>query len=143
VGIEDNRPVRSRAWLLRAGLAGAAVVIAAWFVLVGVQTHATDAATTIITGHARPTAAQAAHAGRLLDTAATLNPDREVDLLRSQLAYARADKPRARRLAGRVAHAEPDNVQAWLQLTRVSYGAPAAVALQHAARLAPTVKSGS
>jgi hypothetical protein len=121
---------------------GVALAVTAWFALLAVQSHATDSATRIIDSP-RLTAAQARHARTLLDTASVLNPDQSIVLLRSQLAAARGQTALARRLAGDATRSEPGNPEAWLQLTRVSTGTPAAVALQHLARLAPNVSSRS
>jgi hypothetical protein len=121
---------------------GVALAVTAWFALLAVQSHATDSATRIIDSP-RPTAAQARHARGLLDTASVLNPDQSIVLLRSQLAAARGQTALARRLAADATRSEPDNPDAWLQLTRVSAPAPAAVALQHLARLAPNITGQS
>ena len=120
----------------------AAVIAVAWFALLVVQTHATNAASAIVAS-GRVTPAQGDHAAALLDTAARVNPDQTVGLLRSQLAEARGETSRARRLAMEVTRAEPDNAQAWLQLTRISAGPARVVAFRHLVRLVPPVKGGS
>lgn len=125
-------------------LAVVAAAAVAWFVLGVVQTHGLNAATAIAAQRA-PSAAQARHANALLDTAATLNPDQQIAIVRSQLAFARGEKARARRLAAAATHAEPDNAQAWLQLVRVSAGRPSERrrAFIRLVRLVPPVKGGS
>jgi hypothetical protein len=103
------------------GLIGA-LVMAAWFVLGSVQSRDLDRATTLITGGAAPNATQAREASSLLDSAATLNPDQQVQLLRSQLAFERGDRAQAVRLADAATRQEPQSVQAWVQLISVSTG---------------------
>ena len=134
--------MRRRAALLRLTIPAVAVIAAAWLGLVAVQARDTDAATRIIAGPT-PTAAQARHARDLLDTAAALSPDREIDLLRSQLAFARGEKAKARRLAASVTRAEPQNANAWLRLIRVSTGPKVPGEILHLGRLVPTVKTTS
>jgi hypothetical protein len=123
---------------MRATFGALAVILTAWFALVSVQARDTDVATNIINGPAPP-AARARQARDLLDTAAILSPDREVDLLRSQLAHSLGDNAQARRLAAAVTRSEPDNAEAWFQLIRVSTGPKVAGELQHLGSLVPTV----
>ena len=75
------RAGRERA--LRAVLIAVAALACAWFALGIRQAIATDRATAIVYQSAPLTPAQAARAAGLLDDAATLNPDRTVDVLRA------------------------------------------------------------
>ena len=89
------------------------------------------------------TPAAAAHATALLNAAGALNPDREVDLLRSQLALRQGDLALARRLALSVARREPLNAEAWLALGQAAGGnrATQLLAFAHVYQLAPPIKS--
>jgi predicted Zn-dependent protease len=60
----------------------------------------------------------AARAASLLQGAELLNPDREVDVLRAQLADERGDRPEAQRILRGVVAAEPMNAVAWVALAR-------------------------
>jgi predicted Zn-dependent protease len=108
----------------RIGLGAIAVLATAWFAL-GI--HQTDdlSAATAIASSAHPSAAAAARADRLLDSAATLNPDRTVQITRAQLALARGRARRARAILGGVVRDEPQNLDAWILLVRASAGDPA------------------
>ena len=120
------------------GLLAAAAV--AWFALLAVQSHATDAASALVS-RAHLSAAQARHADSLLDTAAILYPGQEVAIERAKVAFAAGDVARARRLAGAAAHAEPGNPEAWLELTDVSHGTrELGPAFRHLVSLVPPVK---
>ena len=111
----------------------------AWFALLAVQTHATDAAAPLA-GRAHLSATQARHADSLLDTAAVLYPGQEVTVLRAKVAFAAGEVTRARRLAAAATRAEPGNPQAWLELTTVSHGTPElAPAFRHLVTLVPPV----
>ncbi len=92
-----------------------AVAIAgcAWFVLGLVQARDTFSAGQIVSGLSRLTPAQSARAGDLLSTAGTLNPDRQVGLLRAELRLHHADRRRAAAILRAVVRDEPDNVAAW------------------------------
>ncbi len=121
----------------------AAVAVCAWFVIGIRQAHDTDAATAIISSASALTPAAAAHATALLNAAGELNPDREVDLLRSQLALRQGDLALARRLALSVARREPLNAEAWLALGQAAGGnrATQLLAFAHVYQLAPPIKS--
>lgn len=127
--------------LLRILGAAAALIVCAWFVLGIRQSHDINAATAIISGTAPPSPAQARRARSLLDSAAQLNPDRSVDLLRSQLVLREGDPARARALALAVARSEPENIQAWLAYGSASAHDRAAFtrALRRLDELAPPV----
>lgn len=130
-------PARRTSARVLVGLVAAAAV--AWFALLAVQSHATDAATAL-TGRAHLSAAEARHAGSLLDTAAILYPGQEVTLLRAKVAFAAGQVTRARRLAADAVRAEPGNPEAWLEVVDVSHGTrELGPAFQHLVSLVPPV----
>ena len=99
--------------LVRLGLLALALVMASWFALGFVQARDTDDAARIVSRLAALSPAQSARAADLLAGAGTLNPDRQVDLLRAELdLHHRADRGAAAILRS-VVRDEPDNVAAW------------------------------
>lgn len=133
-----------RSHLLRIAGVLAAVVVCVWFALGIRQAQNVDAASAIIgSGHGRISASAANRARQLLDSAAQLNPDRSVDLVRSQLALREGDPARARAIALAVTRAEPQNLQAWIAYGTASANDPAdfRFALRHLEQLAPNVRS--
>jgi hypothetical protein len=96
------------------------VIACAWFVFGIRQANDINAATSILSqsGPLRP--AQAKHVSDLLDSAATLNPDRQVDVLRGDLATTEGRLAQARVILLRVIHDEPRNVNAWLAYTQAT-----------------------
>ncbi len=133
-------PRRRAPAAVAAGLAILALVVAAWFAVGIRQAVNTDRASAIVTASGTVAPGQARHAESLLSAAAFLNPDREVDLLRSQAALERGDLPRARALAAAVTRHEPLNAEAWAQLARASRGLAFAAALRHVTKLVPPVR---
>ena len=125
--------------------AAAALVVCGWFALAVRQSVDTNAAASIIDARTPLSAARAEHASSLLRSAALLNPDRSVDLLRSALALRLRQYAHARALALSVVRREPLNLQAWLAFGVASYGDRRAFlfALAQVARLAPPVKPPS
>lgn len=123
----------------RASILLVAVVACAWFALGARQAHEVARATIIIVE--RPTAAQAQTATSLLESAGTLNPDLEVDVLRGRLALDRGELPTARRILEGVVRREPKNLEAWIWLARASGGAPSTfvLAVKRVASLLPKV----
>jgi hypothetical protein len=108
----DNRPMP----VLRWGLLAVALVMCAWFALGAIQTRDQDRAAALINTFVSPSPAVTEHILGLLDTAGTLNPDRNIDLLRAQ-ALVRAKRVRAGIAAAlSVARAEPHNANAWIVL---------------------------
>lgn len=97
-----------------------ALVISAWFALGIRQATEISAAQAIISAHPHPTAAQVRRAQQSLDAAATLNPDRTVDLERIRLLIDAGDTRPARVLATRVVAAEPQNLDAWVVLAQTA-----------------------
>lgn len=128
--------------VVRGALVLGALIVCAWFVLVGVQTRDQHRATDLIDSFSTPAPALTARILGLLDTAATLNPDRNVDLLRAQ-AQTRSGHPSAAlRIAERVAAAEPLNIAALTVLgfaARPSHPAEFRLAERKLRQLAPPV----
>ncbi|MDX6639138.1 MAG: hypothetical protein QOF12_149 [Solirubrobacteraceae bacterium] len=98
---------------LRLAVLAVAIAGCAWFVLGLVQARDTFSAGQIVSRLSRLTPAQSTHAGDLLATAGTLNPDRQVDLLRAELRLHHGDRPGAAAILRAVVRDEPDNVAAW------------------------------
>ena len=127
-----------RSTVVRLLVVGSALLVAAWFAVGVRQAIDTNRAAAILQSSARLTPARARTADRLLRVASFLNPDRQVQLLRSQAALAAGDRATARRLAAEVTRLEPLNAAAWYQLVRAT-GPTAARALQRLAALVRTV----
>jgi Flp pilus assembly protein TadD len=83
------------------------------------QAHEVSAATSIISGSSL-SPAQAHRADLALNRAATLNPDRHVDVLRGELATAQGQNARARSTLRQVILDEPKDLEAWLAYARAS-----------------------
>jgi hypothetical protein len=97
-----------------------ALAAAAWFAVGAHQAQDTTQASAIVSSVTRLSAAQANSASDLLTSAAFLNPDRTVDLLRAQLDLDRGKVTSARRILKAVIRAEPKNLEAWLLMERAS-----------------------
>jgi thioredoxin-like negative regulator of GroEL len=131
--------VSARSTAVRVLIGLVATAATAWFALLAVQSHATDAAAHLAQ-RARLSAAEARHGDSLLNTAAILYPGQEVTVLRAKLAFAAGHVTQARRLAADAANAEPGNPNAWLELTDVSHGTPElGPAFRHLVSLVPPV----
>jgi predicted Zn-dependent protease len=116
-----------------------ALVACAWFGLSVHQARDTARAGDLLSGRTSLSAAQARQARSLLDGAATLNPDSEVDLLRSELELVGHDRRSAVRTLEQVVRREPMNAEAWLLLARAAFPDAALLhrAVRHIARLDP------
>jgi predicted Zn-dependent protease len=99
-----------------------ALAVAAWFAIGVHQARDVAQATSILAGGGPLRGAQARHASAALHSAAFLNPDRQVDVLRARVYLARGNEAAARTLLGRVVAAEPDYLDAWIWLARSSVG---------------------
>jgi len=102
--------------LVRLGLAVGALVVSAWFGLGWVQARDTGRASALVAPGNHLSPARAAQVGSWLRSAGTLNPDRQVDLLRARLAFDQGDYGAATRILESVTRSEPLNVFAWVQL---------------------------
>jgi hypothetical protein len=105
----------ARGLLLAFALAGCA-----WFAVGVRQARDTARAVDAIPPHARLDSASAARAASLLSAAGWLNPDRQVDVLRGQLALDENDPARAERILAQVTKAEPQNLSAWLLMSEAT-----------------------
>jgi hypothetical protein len=101
---------------LRLALVAFAVAAVGWLALGEVQTRDLDHATDLTARAGTPSAALTQQILGLLDTAGTLNPDRNVALLRSQAQTRAGRSGAAVRTALVVARAEPRNIDAWVVL---------------------------
>jgi predicted Zn-dependent protease len=129
--------------LARISLLVLAVCACGWFGLGAVQSHATDAATSIVSGTGELTPAQAGRARSLLRTAGTLNPDRSIDLLRAQLAVREGRPSTAIGILRQTVAAEPMNLLAWLALAHTALGndqAAVQMTIPHLAALDPKLR---
>jgi hypothetical protein len=134
-----NPPMPALRWALLA----TAVVLGAWFVLGAVQTRDQDKATALIQRSGTPDPALTARILHLLTVAGTLNPDRDIDLLRAQALDRAGHTAAAVRVAQSVARAEPQNANAWVVLGFVAERADPTLARAARARvlmLAPPVR---
>jgi predicted Zn-dependent protease len=123
-----------------------AVVVCAWFALGIRQTRDTARATAIIASAASangPSAAQASHVRSLLKAAGTLNPDKQLGVLRGQLALLQGNNRSAARILEGVVAQEPLNVEAWVYLARAAFNVNRhefGIAAQRIAQLDPPQK---
>jgi hypothetical protein len=116
----DSAMAKGQMWPLRVLLLVVAVVVCAWFALGIRQAHDTASASSSLSSSTRLTAAQAKHLDSILDEAGFLNPDREVSLLRAQVARQRRQLAKAQSIILQVVHDEPLNVEAWFALGQVA-----------------------
>jgi predicted Zn-dependent protease len=133
---------------VRITIALLALLVSAWFGLGFYQARETGKAAALIGGGAtRLTPHQVQTANAELSSAATLNPDRMVDLLRGELAADQHRYAAAIRILQRVTAREPLNLTAWAQLgfaaARTGNRQVLAVAGRHVALLIPPVKRAS
>lgn len=126
--------------MLRALLAVIAVVACAWFVLGLRQAHDVNEATNLLSGSSHIDRRDGVRVASLLHSAQLLNPDRQVEMLRAQLADERGDRTRAEAILRRVVAAEPLNALAWVQLARsATNGQTLRLAFRHLEQLVPPV----
>jgi hypothetical protein len=101
---------------LRLALVALSVVVCAWFIQGEVQTHDENRATALIDQPGTPAAALTAKVLHLLDSAGTLNPDRDIDLLRAQAQTRAGESAAALATVAPVVRDEPQNIDAWVVL---------------------------
>jgi hypothetical protein len=99
-----------------------ALLVSAWFVVGVRQAHDTTQAQTILSRSRSISTAAARHVTSLLNTAAVLNPDQEVQVLRGRVALAQGDKVLALPILLAVTLAEPRSREAWLWLAQAAIG---------------------
>lgn len=127
--------------MLRALLALVALAVCAWFAIGLRQARDVDRATALLSAGSHIDRHGATEVASLLHGAALLNPDREVDMLRAQLADERGQRLRAERILRGVVAAEPRNALAWVQLARAATtGATLRLAYAHIEALVPAVR---
>jgi hypothetical protein len=101
--------------LVRWSIVIGAATVAAWFVINWVQARDIGRAQELISASRLPPSA-ARQAASLLDSAGELSPDRDVDILRAQLADDEGQAGRGVRIMQQVTAAEPLNLEAWREL---------------------------
>lgn len=119
-----------------------ALAACGWFAVGIRQAHDLGSADTILSGAKPISQPEARRVKTLIDGAALLNPDKQVQLLRGRLALALGETRRARAIFLTVAKQEPMNVLAWSLLGRAA-GADRGLALLAIAsviKLEPPVK---
>lgn len=117
-----------------------AIIVAGWFGLSARQAHDISAAEGILANVSNPNPGQARHVTALLRSAATLNPDLEVDVLRGDLAAGEGERERASQIFSSVTRREPLNLEAWYDLANVTTDHHSlSLALRQIAALAPDV----
>ncbi len=97
-----------------------AIVVCAWFALGIRQAHDIDRASAIVSAGRSVSAAQLRGVDSVLSSAAELNPDSQVNLLRGQVALLAGKRARAAQIFGRLVRDEPMNIQAWVSLAEAT-----------------------
>jgi thioredoxin-like negative regulator of GroEL len=130
----DNRGVIA----LRGLLALMALAACAWFGLGVVQARDTSQAQSILGAQPSLGPAEARHVTSLLWGASTLNPDRDVSILRAKLDLLEGRRAAATAVMRKVVGSEPDNIEAWVQMAQTDH-TPAGLerAIRNLARLDP------
>ncbi|MGH2892063.1 MAG: hypothetical protein ACRDPM_02175 [Solirubrobacteraceae bacterium] len=111
---------------LAARLAGllVAIVVSAWFALGIHQAHEVAHATSVIEGSPTLTLTKARAIDSWLGSARTLNPDKQLDILRARAAVEAGQVHLAQRILERVVRAEPSNLGGWTWLAGAALGNP-------------------
>lgn len=119
-----------------------ALIACAWFAIGIRDAEDTDQAAAILSASGHPGPAAARRADSLLDAAGLLNPDRQIDLLRGQLALQIGHAAVARKIFLRVTREEPQNILAWSWLGRAAQPRSRlqTLAFFHVVALAPPIK---
>ena len=112
--------------LVRPAIAVFALVCCAWFALSARQAHEVAVATSIVSATPPLSSSQVHRASGALSSAASLNPDLTVDVLRGQLALAQGHRAQARNILFGVIRREPKLLAAWQQYALASIGDPVA-----------------
>jgi hypothetical protein len=122
----------------------AALVVSAWFGLGWLQARDVGRANALLLNANRLTSGQAAQVRSWLGTAATLNPDQQVELTRARLAADQHNYASAIGMLEAVTRSEPQNVFAWSQLLYTAGAAHqlavARMAGTHVAQLVPKIR---
>lgn len=104
--------------LARAAVVALAILACAWFFLGIRQAKDIAHATSIVSSASKLTPAQAARARSLLHDAGRLDPDNEIDILRAEVALGLGEHRQAEQILAGVTRREPDNIEAWLWITK-------------------------
>lgn len=120
-----------------------ALVACAWFALGLRQSTELNRATALLSGSGSLSRGQANRIRGLLDAAGTLNPDRQVEIMRGVLAEGQNQTRQALAIFERIVQAEPMNLSAWAYLTQAGLNNASVVrrAVAHIAELDPAQKS--
>jgi predicted Zn-dependent protease len=110
--------------VIRVSAAVAGVIVCAWFALGIHQAHEVARATSMIDSSRALTVTQDHAIESWLDSAQTLNPDRQVEILRAQAAIKVGQARRAQQILTGVTRAEPLNLDGWIWLAGASLGDP-------------------
>ena len=108
--------------LIRPALLILALAVCAWFVIGIRQAHSIGAATSIVEIGRAAGPRKLAVAAEDLRSAAFLNPDQTVNILRARLAIIRGQLSHAQQILLRVTQNEPLNLEAWIWFTGASLG---------------------
>ncbi len=101
-----------------------AIVVTAWFALSIHEARNIAHATSVIQASRALTVTQARAIDGWLDSARTLNPDKELDILRARAAIGVGRVGLAQRILERVVRAEPYNLEGWIWLAGAALGNP-------------------
>jgi hypothetical protein len=121
----------------------AALIVTAWFVVGVRQAHDLSSAQSLVSRSAHVSSSTAAHVRSLLSSAAFLNPDTEVNVLRGRLALLQHDHARALDIFEGVVREEPLNLTAWVATAQAALNfdhRELVVAARNIGRLDKTVK---
>ncbi len=116
--IRDHLAMR----LVRVSAVGLAMLACAWLVIGISQAHDTTQAQAILSASRSLEATQGGHVGALLDSAAVLNPDEQVQVLRGRVALARGDKNLALPILLAVAQPALRSREPWLWPAQADIG---------------------
>jgi predicted Zn-dependent protease len=108
--------------IAKVSVALVALLACAWFALGAREAHQLDRAMAIVAQSPAPSTRQLADANSLLRSAAELNPDSEVTLLRARVALLEHQHARAEQIAEEVTREEPKNLLAWDALAQIAGG---------------------
>jgi hypothetical protein len=109
-----------RVYLFRPLCVLIALCACAWFAIGIRDTQNTDQATAILSASPHLTPAAARRVDSLLNDAGLLNPDRQIQILRGQLALQAGHRALAQRILEGVVAAEPQNLVAWSWLRQAA-----------------------
>jgi predicted Zn-dependent protease len=119
-----------------------ALLACAWFALGARQAHEMTKATNLLESSSSLSSRQLHEAQSWLDSAATLNPDRTVDILRARALIKAGQARNAEQLLESVTRREPLSLEAWIWLAGSALGDPpvARRALAHIDTLDPRAR---